>query len=160
MTYSTLKTNPETNRAWQQRSRKPLARSEKELKRTPMKQVSKKHSAEKREYSPVAREFLARHPLCHHCLEKGVAALPATEIHHVAGKGGRMRNDTRFFMAVNSRCHTIDSKSIHQNTADAYERGWMISRGATMALKLLDLNIKRGHFEHVQRELKLWEEGQ
>lgn len=152
--------NYEANRAWQQRTRKPLPRSEKELKRTPIRQVSKKHSAEKREYSPVAAAYLENNPLCHHCIEKGVTPLPATEIHHVAGKAGVMRSDTRFFMAVNSLCHTIDAGSIHQNTADAYERGWMISRGATMALKLLELNMKRGGWEHVQRELKLWEKGQ
>lgn len=160
MSYSTLKTNPATVIAWRNRTRQPLPRSEKELKRTPMKQVSKKHAAEKREYSPVAAAYLEKHTECHHCIEKGVTPLPATEIHHVAGKEGSLRNDRRFFMAVNSKCHTIDSDSIHQNTANAYERGWMISRGATMALKLLDLNIKRGSFPHVQEELELWEEGQ
>lgn len=152
--------NYAANRAWQQRTRKPLPRSTTELKRSALKPVSKKHAVEKREYSPVAAAYLEKHTECHHCIEKGVTPLPATEIHHVAGKEGALRNDRRFFMAVNAKCHTIDSGSIHQNTANAYERGWMISRGATMALKLLELNIKRGGFEHVQRELELWEEGQ
>jgi len=57
-------------------------------------------------------------------------------------------------MAVNAKCHTIDSGSIHQNVAESYERGWMISRGATMALKLLELNTKRGRFTHVQEEME------
>lgn len=144
----TMKIDYEANRAWQQRTAKPLAR-------TRMKRQSRRKRKENAEYATVSAEFLQRHRLCHHCIEKGIRPPKrAKEVHHTAGRHGGMLTDTRFFMAVASECHTIHPGSIHQNVAESHERGWMISRGASMALKLLELETKRGHFPWVKEELE------
>lgn len=149
------------NRAWQQRTAKPLARSDKELKRTPIRKRSKKLQADMKVYVPIMVAFLKHNPVCWCCIEKEEPnPRPATAVHHVCGREGFYLAFVPLFMPVCEWCHILAPDSIENNNTEAEARGWKISRHLSLEEQLERLKQLRGHFEHVQRELKLWEEGQ
>lgn len=163
---STLKADPDKTREWQNKSaikaaiaRQARARESKTYTSIKPGKSEKRRDAEAR-YAPIAKDYLARNPFCHHCLElgrTGSAIKPSTEVHHIIGKVGEDRFDTRFFLALYSVCHTIDSQSVEANQADARARGWIIDRTWTKEAQLATLLEKRGHLPYVQFEIEKYE---
>lgn len=84
--------------------------------------------AEKRlaKYALVRAEYLHEHPYCEAGLCRGSMA---TEIHHRAGKIGDLLTDKSKLIAVCRECH----QWIHENDAEARERGLLLSRLKTEA---------------------------
>lgn len=114
---------------------------------------SNRGKAEDAKYARIKAEYLAKNATCHHCLEMRCAEpLPATEVHHTAGRG-TLLCDTRFWMAVNKFCHVMGRYSIHENPATAHRKGWLLTRGDTERA-LVELMEKRGQWSWVQRELE------
>ena len=176
-----LKSNPEVTKEWNRRSAKPLnpgkplspgkplarsrglqsnqpiERSAPAKPRKPLPRKSKRQAAAEERYGPIQRIYLIENPKCHHCLELGLMGKdvkPSNEVHHVIGKEGERRYDTRFFMAVNSTCHTIYKDSIEENQTLSRQMGWIIDRTWTPEAQLETLTEKRGRFPWVQRELE------
>lgn len=119
--------------------RKPLKRSTKPLKRTPLARVSKKRAKEMRTYSKLRKEFLEAHPWCQVWLkENGFIESnaymmlayagtiqrecpPACDIHHAAGRSGSNYLDTSTWMACSREGH----RKIHDNPKWAREMGFL-----------------------------------
>jgi hypothetical protein len=93
----------------------PLRRGKAKLKRTKLRQVSKRQRAKLDLYTAQRRVFLAAHPKCQVCGER-----PATDVHHMAGRGIRL-NDESTFLATCRACHDW----IHAHPAEARERGFL-----------------------------------
>ena len=105
------------------RSKTPLKRTQAVKPRTAIKAVSDKRVADNRKYAVLRRQYLAAHPFCEYRLAQGIE-VPATEIHHKAGRAGKMLCDTEFFAAVSSDAH----REIHANPEQSHADGWMVSR--------------------------------
>jgi hypothetical protein len=99
------------------RSRKEEARLLK-----PIRRVSKKKAAIKREYMKLREKFLKDRPWCEYFLHFKEKR-PSTEVHHKKGRGSFML-DTSTWMAV---CRTAHQE-IHFNPAESYRMGWMLPR--------------------------------
>jgi hypothetical protein len=93
----------------------PMKRGGFGLKRTKLKQVSKRQASRNSLYSRQRREYLDVHPKCQVCGERA-----ATDIHHTAGRG-KSTNDASTFLAVCRECHN----RIHQHPAWARENGYL-----------------------------------
>ncbi len=87
---------------------KPLARSTKPLKRSPLRKVSKAHAKELRVYSVLAKRFKERHEHCEARLEG--CTVRTTDVHHVLGRGKYLLVESTW-LAVCRHCH----EAIHQN---------------------------------------------
>lgn len=89
-----------------------------------MRGMSKKRAVEVRKYTQLRKQFL-NHPDRKWCpvigtLEKRL--LRSTEIHHKAGRVGKLLNDTHFWLAVSREGHVW----IHNHANLAREHGWLI----------------------------------
>lgn len=105
------------------------------MKRTPLRRVSKKRSAQLREYSKLIKIYKEAHPFCEATIKlKGLdeaeviandgryfdGVVPrSTEIHHVAKRYGSRLNDTSKWMAICREMH----ERIEQNKSWARENG-------------------------------------
>jgi hypothetical protein len=131
--------------------RKPLKRSSKPLKRTPLARVSKKRAKEMRTYSKLRKEFLAVHQLCgvwlkennwvqidssdlyvwqrgEETISRNVWAMldfsgakRSCDIHHTAKRTGPNYLDTSTWLAVSREAH----ERIHANPSWAREMGFL-----------------------------------
>ena len=78
----------------------PLSRSKMERKRQfHIRRVSVKRKSETALYRLLRIEYLIEHPFC-----EGLCGKRSTEIHHRAGREGKLLNDKRHFAAV---CRTL-----------------------------------------------------
>lgn len=68
------------------------------LKRKPLKKVSKSRRRKLTEYFSLQREFLKRHRGCVICAAKGEVPRAATEVHHYAGRVGRLLTYVPYFV--------------------------------------------------------------
>lgn len=66
------------------------------LKKSKIKNTSKKRAKQYRQYAPVKRKFLTDHPICQ---VEGCEA-PSSDIHHKAGRSGKQLVKLEDFMAV------------------------------------------------------------
>lgn len=99
--------------------RTPLARSQKPLKRTPLKRVSKKHAKELRTYAKLRKAFLATHPMCELARYPGCTGY-ASEVHHTK-KRGKYLNDPQHFLATCTACH----RWCHENASLSRHLGFL-----------------------------------
>ena len=86
------------------------------MKRSPLRQVSKKRAKQLRSYSALRKNFLADHPFCQ---VVGCKPRYSTQIHHRSHREGKRLNDVDNFVAVCDNCHN----EIHQNPKWAREQG-------------------------------------
>ena len=112
-----------------------MKRSQKPMKRTPLKQQSQSKSAkEKRKtYSKAKKEYLhSRASKKHHCERcEGSIGVEYLDLHHKSSRKGSSLNDKgemernltnkATFMAVCRQCHNW----IHANPKQAREKGWL-----------------------------------
>lgn len=81
--------------------------------------MSKHRRKEVEEYRRLAKIFLSQNPKCRHCSH------PATEVHHFAGRLGRLLTYTPLFHAVCQSCHDW----IHRNIGRAIQAGMIAGKG-------------------------------
>lgn len=139
------------------RTTETTSNSQKRAKTKPrpaMRTRTPERAAQERQYNQRVPGYLAENEMCHHCIELKVETpLPANTVHHTAGREDEMLLDERFWMAVNAKCHTTWSGSIHVETGLSHEKGWLITRTA-MELMLAELIEKRGEWPHVKVEIE------
>lgn len=87
-----------------------------------MRKISKKQSANLREYKKVRESYLNNNPNCEAKLS--CCTYEATEIHHKKGRIGNLLQDDAYFLAVCRNCH----QWIELNPAEAKERSLSLSR--------------------------------
>ena len=85
-----------------------------------IRRVSIKRAAQLKDYAKLRKKFLEENPLCEVCKDAN-----AIEIHHSAGRTGRLLNDETHFVAVCRSCHNW----IHENIQQAREAGWIAQKG-------------------------------
>lgn len=127
---------------------KPLARSIKPLRRTPIRRVSKKRGKQLRDYSKARKVFLLEHPICEvwlkengwwwvspgwyrrkdgdsdvnaQLLSNNYGAPAATEVHHMNKRRGEMLLDENFWLASSRENH----ERIENNKTWARENGFL-----------------------------------
>lgn len=107
--------------------RTPLNRSQKPLKRSPLRRVSKGRAKEQATYKTLRIAFLTEHPDCQACetLFPDDGKKPATDVHHRAQRHGKLLNDVSQWLATCRTCHDF----IHQNGQKAREHGFLAPRG-------------------------------
>lgn len=91
------------------------------LKQNPPKEInnrSDKRTKEERVYEKEKKIHKANHPIC----ECGCGKY-TTEIHHKAGRIGKLIYDVRYFMAMHWECH----KWVHLNPKQSRKKGWLIT---------------------------------
>lgn len=116
-----MKTNPETVKAWQQRSQQRQRDNPKPRKR--LRYVSQSQAARLKRYKAIRATFLEQHPFCVRCLADGIET-PATDVHHVFGRDGDRLFDESNFLPVDRYCH----EWLHAHPQEARALGWMQSR--------------------------------
>ena|SRR4028118_247453 len=93
------------------------------IKLEPLIQVaSKKRSAENRTYLLLRKKYLELNPYCAAKLEG--CGVRASEIHHRAGRIGKLLTDSTRFLPVCHSCHQY----ITENSEEAIERGFSLKR--------------------------------
>jgi len=98
------------------------------MKRSPLRKVGKKRAAQQRKYLALRKTFLEEHPLCEaFCVTDWVAGSltepqPSSEIHHMAGREGKLLLDERHWLPICRRCH--DGLHIYR-VKEARENGWL-----------------------------------
>lgn len=88
--------------------------------RKPLRRVSTKRAAQLKEYKVKRDVFLTLNPMCELC---GISK--AMDIHHKAGRAGKLLCYTSLWMGVCRCCHDW----ITSNTARARERGFIVAKG-------------------------------
>lgn len=88
-----------------------------------MRHISMNREAQQREYRAISKKYLALHPFCElFCVVEG-RRTPSDQVHHCAGREGRLLCDTRFFRAACSGCHP---RRVHETeVACAKELGFL-----------------------------------
>ena len=107
--------------------RHPLKRKLKsQLTRNPLRRVSTRYVRvfPSRLYSQKRKEFLSNSSYCRPCLDRGFRT-ESIEIHHMAGRQGKLLNDITKWLPVCSDCH----RSITNNANWAIRMGYTILRG-------------------------------
>jgi hypothetical protein len=107
----------------------PIKKSQKPLKRTPLKKkpykiapVSEKRKAQMREYSKLRKSFLDQNKQCQAAMEG--CSKKATDVHHMQGReNDRLLDDTKW-LAVCRVCH----RKITDNAAAAISMGLSYSK--------------------------------
>lgn len=89
------------------------------MKRTPLRKVSKKRSSQMSRYSKLKKAYMEEFPVCEVCKH-----LSSVDIHHRKGRDGDRLNHTIFWLAVCRLCHD----TIHANPIWATKYGYTISR--------------------------------
>lgn len=116
-----MKSNPDTTRAWKERSQKRARENAKP--RPPIRAVSAKRAAQNSEYSRVRAAYLESHPLCARCASEG-RETPTTQIHHAGGREGVRLVDSSLFIGCCGACHDW----VHANPLAARELGLLRSK--------------------------------
>lgn len=97
-------------------------KKQKEVKqRKPIRPMSKKLAKERKTYRELREEFLSR-PENLFCAV--YPSIPASQVHHMAGRIGSMLNDTSLWLAVSDVGH----RWLEENPKLAKERGFSVSR--------------------------------
>lgn len=96
------------------------------LKPTRIKQTSDRRKKEYALYLFEKAKYLKDRPMCECC-----GKLPSVDIHHKAGREGKLLYAVKYFMAVSRKCHDW----IESHRSQAEEKGWIIRR-----VKGTDLN--------------------
>lgn len=82
-------------------------------------------------YYRVRNEFLKEHKLCQVCLGQQIEGLivppvmPATDVHHIRGRVGRLLCDPRFFLAVCRRHHDLIRDQPRWAKSHGYIKNWL-----------------------------------
>lgn len=92
------------------------------MRRTPLRRVSKKRGKELREYSTTRKAYLLANPFCRVCNSRNLSTRLASDIHHKAGRNGKMLNDQAQWLPVCRGCHD----HIHRHPAWARAFGFLI----------------------------------
>lgn len=87
-----------------------------------MRKVSKKQSANLRQYKKVRESYLESNTNCEAKLNG--CTYESTEIHHKKGRIGSLLQNDSYFLAVYRNCHHY----IELNTIEAKEKGFSLSR--------------------------------
>jgi len=89
--------------------------------RKPVRRVSSQRAKELARYAKLRVEFLATHSLCQcwTCLHPSFPMYPATQVHHMAGRMGKLLCHSEFWLAVCNRCY----RWIHNNPSIARAAG-------------------------------------
>lgn len=103
------------------RARKTEKVKKEPKKRSPIRPMSKKMTAERKTYRQLREEFLSR-PENMFCAV--YPHLRATQVHHMAGRIGELLNDTSKWLAVSDVGH----RWCEDNPELAKERGFSLSR--------------------------------
>ena len=84
----------------------------------PINKISNKRKKENNLYSSLRKQFLKDNPLC------AVTGNKATEVHHMAGRIGKLLTDVRYFLPVCRFAH----REIELNPIWAKENGYSLNR--------------------------------
>jgi len=92
--------------------------------RQAIRQKSKKQANLDRAYSVLRKKFLEEHKYkrCPVALNVFKKAVPVTEVHHKAGRVGKLYLDVSKLLAVSREGHSY----IHENPEEAYLNNWLI----------------------------------
>lgn len=90
-----------------------------------IKSVSSKRAKELAMYRKIKAKLFKDKPDCQACPRFGYMPIPATDIHHFAGKQGKLLCHERFFILVCRGCH----RAIHDHPAIARELGLLAPIG-------------------------------
>lgn len=92
--------------------------------RQAIRQKSKKQANLDRAYSVLRKKFLEEHKYkyCPVALSVFKKTIPVTDIHHKAGRVGKLYLDVSKWLAVSREGHSY----IHENPEEAYSKGWLI----------------------------------
>lgn len=82
-------------------------------------QVSKRRKKENEEYLKVRAQYLTSNPICECCKR-----VPSSQLHHKAGREGKLLCAVKYFLAVCPVCHTW----IEANRAEAETKSWIVRR--------------------------------
>lgn len=117
---STLKRNTplRAKKEWELKA-KPERKKFTDLKKTPLKKVSKSQRRRLSEYYPLQHAFLKENPACMICAVRGIAPRRATEVHHIRGRAGSLLTDRRFWASSCRACRDFP----HDNPRRARELG-------------------------------------
>ena len=101
--------------------RKALKRSQKRLKRSPLRRVSLQRNRELRRYYALRRAYLRAHPFCEAMVDT-FCKIRADQIHHMNGRNGGKLNETFWFLSVCLPCH----EWIENNKKEARKKGLIV----------------------------------
>ena len=99
----------------------------KEKKQYQIPRESKKRGKENREYERLKKQYLTLNPVCEgNVIDNGVliCSYKATDLHHMAGRTGKLLTNTMYFMALCRNCHTW----AELNPEKAKAKGLSVSR--------------------------------
>jgi 5-methylcytosine-specific restriction endonuclease McrA len=97
----------------------PKPEPHKKSKRTRIKFRSDKRAVQEKEYKVLRDQFLEDNPTCQACHFK-----QADQVHHKAGRIGKLLTDVDYFMACCGTCHQF----IEMNPSAALKMGWIVKR--------------------------------
>ncbi len=86
-----------------------------------MRAIQKSKQVEHRHYLKMRDEFLEAHPLCQ-AKVSGACQYYASDVHHTAGRTGKLLLDQNYWMAICRLCHDF----IHNHVAIARQKGWLV----------------------------------
>lgn len=89
--------------------------------RKPLRQMSAKRAKENAEYAKLRKAFLSERPVCE-AYYPDICTGRATQVHHMAGRRGKMLLARERFLACCARCHT----EIHNHPLNARALGFLI----------------------------------
>lgn len=93
-----------------------------EIEKTPIAPISKQQKKRLAEYRIIRDQFMKEHPMCQAFLSGCTGR--SGDLHHKAGKIGKLLTDVRYFMAVCRSCHNW----IGQNHSEALKYGFVTTR--------------------------------
>ena len=98
----------------------PKPEKKQKAKAKKIKPRSSKRAQEERSYSVLRKLFLENHKRCERC------GSPATDVHHKAGRIGKMLLFIKYWMAICRPCHD----HITKYSKEAIEQGWSLPRNS------------------------------
>ena len=102
----------------------PLKRGNSQLKRTPLKKISKSKSATDRrsKYAKSKKEYMSNRKFPDSCERCGdTVGIKNLDLHHKAGRSGDFMHDQDFFAALCRTCHN----QVHEYPKESREAGWL-----------------------------------
>lgn len=92
-----------------------------QFKRSPIKRESAKRGVENREYTRRRGAYMEDHPVCE--AQKPGCTHNSSELHHKAGRIGRLLINIKYFMACCNNCHS----HIHAHPEESYKVGHLLT---------------------------------
>lgn len=96
--------------------RTALRKSNRRMKRTPLRKISKKGRMAR--YYQIRKPFIEANPMCQICRN-----FSATDVHHRKSRRGNLLFDTTWWMALCRCCH---SEKVHGDVENAKKMGWLV----------------------------------